>query len=98
MLNGKDKVLLVKPFYMNEKSATVALCKFRLQKNVKTLKGPLILASLTKLVQRFEETGSYEVWKTKSKSHTFGASCSRNGNKRQNPLQGLSVQGKLADA
>ncbi|GFT06849.1 hypothetical protein NPIL_563101 [Nephila pilipes] len=51
MLSGKDKALLVKLFYLNEESATVALRKFRLQKNVRTGKGPLIVADLTKLVQ-----------------------------------------------
>ena len=39
---------------------TVALRKFRLQKNVKTGQGPLTVAGLTKLVQRFEETESFE--------------------------------------
>ncbi|GFU53758.1 hypothetical protein NPIL_652101 [Nephila pilipes] len=60
MPSGKDKVLLMKLFYMNEESSTVAVSKFRLQKNVKTGKGPLTVAGLTKLVQRFEETGSLE--------------------------------------
>ena len=60
MLSGKDKALLVKLFYKNKESATVALRKFRLQKNEKTGLGPLKVASLTKLVQRFEETGSLE--------------------------------------
>ncbi|GFU35434.1 hypothetical protein NPIL_637421 [Nephila pilipes] len=45
---------------MNEESATVALRKFRLQRNVKTEKGPLTMADLIKIVQRFEETGSLE--------------------------------------
>ncbi|GFS68229.1 uncharacterized protein NPIL_249461 [Nephila pilipes] len=45
---------------MNEESATVALRKFKLQKNVKTGKEPLTVADLTKLAQRFEETGSPE--------------------------------------
>ncbi|GFT70794.1 DUF4817 domain-containing protein [Nephila pilipes] len=58
MLWGEDKVLLVKLPYMNEESATVALRKFRLQKNVKTGEGPLTEVSLKKLVQRFLETGS----------------------------------------
>ncbi|GFS97516.1 hypothetical protein NPIL_676891 [Nephila pilipes] len=44
--------------YLNKESATVALCKFRLQKNVKTEKRPLTVEGLTKLVQRFEKTGS----------------------------------------
>ncbi|GFU03623.1 hypothetical protein NPIL_78351 [Nephila pilipes] len=57
MLSGNDKVLLVKLFYINEKSA---LRKFRLQKNVKTEKRPLILAGLINLDQRFEETRSFE--------------------------------------
>ncbi|GFU18321.1 hypothetical protein NPIL_496151 [Nephila pilipes] len=60
MLSGKDKALLVKLFYMNEESATVALRKFRLQKNVQTGKRPLTVADLIKLVQQFEETGSLE--------------------------------------
>ncbi|GFT95746.1 DUF4817 domain-containing protein [Nephila pilipes] len=60
MLSGTYKALLVKLFYMNEESATVALRKFRLQKNVKTEKEPLTMAGLKKLVRRFEETGSLE--------------------------------------
>ncbi|GFU15581.1 DUF4817 domain-containing protein [Trichonephila clavipes] len=59
MLNAPDKALL-KLFYMNEESATVALCKFRVQKNVKSGKGPLTPAGLLKLVKRFEETGKLE--------------------------------------
>ncbi|GFT45533.1 DUF4817 domain-containing protein [Nephila pilipes] len=47
MLSGKDKALSVMLFYMNEESATVALRKFRLQKNMKTGKGPLTVAGLT---------------------------------------------------
>ncbi|GFT88860.1 hypothetical protein TNCV_906731 [Trichonephila clavipes] len=60
MLIEKDKTLLVKLFFMNKESATVALCKFRLQKNVKTGKGLSTEARFIKLVQRFEETGSLE--------------------------------------
>ncbi|GFS73092.1 hypothetical protein NPIL_48091 [Nephila pilipes] len=60
MLSEKEKVLLGKLFYINEESATAALLKFRLQKNVKIGKGPLIVAGLTQLVQLIEETGSLE--------------------------------------
>ncbi|GFU87008.1 hypothetical protein TNCV_4840541 [Trichonephila clavipes] len=60
MLSAPDKVLLVKLFYMNEESATIALRKFRVQKNVKSVKGPLTPAGLLKLVKRFEETGKLE--------------------------------------
>ncbi|GFW24852.1 hypothetical protein TNCV_1961171 [Trichonephila clavipes] len=35
VLSEKDKALLVKLFFMNKESATVALRKFLLQKNVK---------------------------------------------------------------
>ncbi|GFV32150.1 DUF4817 domain-containing protein [Trichonephila clavipes] len=59
MLSAPDKALL-KLFYMNEKSATIALRKFRVQKNVKSGKGPLTPAGLLKLVKRFEETGKLE--------------------------------------
>ncbi|GFW65794.1 DUF4817 domain-containing protein [Trichonephila clavipes] len=45
---------------MNEESATFALSKFRVQKNVKSGKGPLTPAGLLKLVKRFEETGKLE--------------------------------------
>ncbi|GFT42833.1 hypothetical protein NPIL_658361 [Nephila pilipes] len=45
---------------MNEESATVALHKFRLLKNVQTGKGPSTVADLIKVVQRLEETGSLE--------------------------------------
>ncbi|GFY30112.1 DUF4817 domain-containing protein [Trichonephila clavipes] len=60
MLSAPDKALLVKLFYMNEESATIALRKFRVQKNVKSRKGPLTPAGLLKLVKRFEETGKLE--------------------------------------
>ncbi|GFS86043.1 DUF4817 domain-containing protein [Trichonephila clavipes] len=60
MLNAPDKALSVKLFYMNEESATIALRKFRVQKNVKSGKGPLTPAGLLKLVKRFEETGKLE--------------------------------------
>ena len=61
MLSGKDKALLMKLFYKKKESATVALRKFRLQKNVKTRRGPLTVLGFTKLIQEFEETGSSEV-------------------------------------
>ncbi|GFV49145.1 DUF4817 domain-containing protein [Trichonephila clavipes] len=60
MLSAPDKALLVKLFYMTEESATIALRKFRVQKNVKSGKGPLTPAGLLKLVKRFEETGKLE--------------------------------------
>ncbi|GFW48081.1 DUF4817 domain-containing protein [Trichonephila clavipes] len=60
MLSAPDKALLVKLFYMNKESATIALRKFRVQKNVKSGKSPLTPACLLKLVKRFEETGKLE--------------------------------------
>ncbi|GFT35320.1 DUF4817 domain-containing protein [Trichonephila clavipes] len=45
---------------MNEESATIALHKFRVQKNVKSGKGPLTPSGLLKLVKSFEETGKLE--------------------------------------
>ncbi|GFW27268.1 hypothetical protein TNCV_2831681 [Trichonephila clavipes] len=60
MLSVPDKALLVKFFYINEESVTIALRKFRVQKNVKSEKGPLTPAGLLKLVKRFEETGKSE--------------------------------------
>ncbi|GFV81148.1 DUF4817 domain-containing protein [Trichonephila clavipes] len=60
MLSAPDKAKLVMLFYMNEESATIALSKFRVQKNVKSRKGLLTPAGLLKLVKRFEETGKLE--------------------------------------
>ncbi|GFW99020.1 DUF4817 domain-containing protein [Trichonephila clavipes] len=60
MLSAPDKALLVKLFYMNDESVAIALHKFRVQKNVKSGKGPLTPAGLLKLVKRFEETGKLE--------------------------------------
>ncbi|GFW05694.1 hypothetical protein TNCV_5025571 [Trichonephila clavipes] len=60
MLSDKDKVLLVKLFFMNKESATVALRKFRVETKVKTGKEPSTVVCLIKLVQRFEETRSLE--------------------------------------
>ncbi|GFV66619.1 DUF4817 domain-containing protein [Trichonephila clavipes] len=60
MLSAPYKATLVKLFYMNEESATIALRKFRVQKNVKSGKGPLTPAGHLKLVKRFEETGKLE--------------------------------------
>ncbi|GFV25431.1 DUF4817 domain-containing protein [Trichonephila clavipes] len=60
MLSAPDKALFVKLFYMNEESATIALRKFLVQKNVKSGKGPLTPAGLLKFVKRFEETGKLE--------------------------------------
>ncbi|GFS97557.1 hypothetical protein NPIL_65871 [Nephila pilipes] len=45
---------------MNAESETVALRKFRIQKNVQTGKRPFTVVYLMKLVQRFEETGLFE--------------------------------------
>ncbi|GFY14169.1 DUF4817 domain-containing protein [Trichonephila clavipes] len=60
MLSVPDKTLMVKLFYMNEESVTIALRKFRVQKNVKSGKGALTPAGLLKLVKCFEETGKLE--------------------------------------
>ncbi|GFT81199.1 hypothetical protein TNCV_3345661 [Trichonephila clavipes] len=48
MLSAPDKALLVKLFYMNEESATIALRKFRVQKNVKS--GPCIAVEMEAIV------------------------------------------------
>ncbi|GFX54958.1 DUF4817 domain-containing protein [Trichonephila clavipes] len=60
MLSAPDKALLVKLFHMNEESAIIVLRKFRVQKIVKSGKGPLTPAGLLKLVKRFEETVKLE--------------------------------------
>ncbi|GFT10266.1 hypothetical protein NPIL_699101 [Nephila pilipes] len=88
---------------MKEESATVALLKFRLQKNVKTGKRPLTVAGLINLVQRFEETGLLKdrvrSGRPSLRQTRSAFVASRNWKHlRQNPLQGLAVHGQLADA
>ncbi|GFU30717.1 hypothetical protein TNCV_1444391 [Trichonephila clavipes] len=61
MLNAPDKALLVKLLYMNEESATIALRKFRVQKNVKSGKGPLTPAGLLKLVKPLRKLESWRI-------------------------------------
>ncbi|GFV69769.1 hypothetical protein TNCV_1349221 [Trichonephila clavipes] len=65
MLSAPDKALLVKLFYMNEESATIALRKFRVQKNVKSGKGPLTPAGLLKLVKILRKL---ESWKDRARA------------------------------
>ncbi|GFU27023.1 hypothetical protein TNCV_3512471 [Trichonephila clavipes] len=61
MLSAPDKVLLVKLFYMNDESATIALRKLRVQKKCEEWKRPFdTCRSLLKLVKRFAETGKLE--------------------------------------
>ncbi|GFV41118.1 DUF4817 domain-containing protein [Trichonephila clavipes] len=60
MLSVLDRAFLVKLFHMNQESSTIALRKFRVQKNVKSGKGPLTPAGLLKLVKCFEETEKLE--------------------------------------
>ncbi|GFW16800.1 hypothetical protein TNCV_2759291 [Trichonephila clavipes] len=52
--------ILVKLFFMDKESATVAVRKFRLQKNMKTGKESSTTIRLIKLVQLFDQTGLFE--------------------------------------
>ncbi|GFW25784.1 DUF4817 domain-containing protein [Trichonephila clavipes] len=102
MLSAPDKALLVKLFYLNEESATIALRKFRVQKNVKSGKGPLTPAGLLKFVKRFEETGKLEDRARAGrpyfeKKHVHPALLSKWKRLRPKQLQGPTVLVKLPD-
>ena len=56
MLSLQDKALIIKLFYQNDESITVALKKFRTAKGVKEKTGPISLSGILKLVKRIEET------------------------------------------
>ncbi|GBL75554.1 hypothetical protein AVEN_154894-1 [Araneus ventricosus] len=60
MLRLPDQALLIKLFYMNSLSATVALRKFRASKKLKARKGSTPYPGILKLVQRFQETSRLE--------------------------------------
>ncbi|GFT40396.1 DUF4817 domain-containing protein [Nephila pilipes] len=59
-------------------SRTVALRKFQLQKNVKTRKRSLIVAGLTKYLQRFEGTGLLQDRVRSGRPDLRQARCSQN--------------------
>ncbi|GFU74897.1 hypothetical protein TNCV_2488441 [Trichonephila clavipes] len=98
MLSAPDNALLVKLFYMSKESATIALRKFRVQKNVKSGKGPLTPAGLLKLVNVFEETGKLEDRARAGRPcerSTYTLHCCRNGSDCVEQLQGPAVLVKL---
>jgi hypothetical protein len=57
MLSLQDKALLIKLYYTNSESATVALRRFRSMKHIKCGRGPLSPFGLRRVVKCFEETG-----------------------------------------
>ncbi|GFS85690.1 hypothetical protein TNCV_4278671 [Trichonephila clavipes] len=100
MLSAPDKALLVKLFYMNEESATIAAGKFRVQINVKSGKGPLTPAGLLQLVKRFEKLeigGSSTSRTTMLKEARAPALLSKSKRLRPKQLQGPAVLVKLPE-
>ncbi len=57
----KDRALLVKLFYKNDDCVLAALKKFRSLKGMKKGCGPISAKGLKNMIQKFEETGSFEV-------------------------------------
>ncbi|GFX93992.1 DUF4817 domain-containing protein [Trichonephila clavipes] len=57
----KDHALLVKFFHKNNDCAPIALQKFRTLKIMKNGVGSLAAQGLEKMIQKFEETGSFHV-------------------------------------
>ncbi|GBM83732.1 hypothetical protein AVEN_261318-1 [Araneus ventricosus] len=60
VLSLPDRALMVKHFYRNDESKTIALEKFRMEKGLKAQKHPISLNGILNLERRFEETESLE--------------------------------------
>ncbi|PRD30615.1 UNVERIFIED_CONTAM: hypothetical protein NCL1_25885 [Trichonephila clavipes] len=56
-----DRALLVKLFYKNNNCAPIALEKFPTLKGMKKSTGPMIAFGLEKVIQKFENTGSFHL-------------------------------------
>lgn len=57
MLTLPEKALLVKVYYQNGESATAGLRSYRHRKGIRTGKGPMTIASVKRMVLKFEATG-----------------------------------------
>ncbi|GBO15596.1 hypothetical protein AVEN_176588-1 [Araneus ventricosus] len=57
----KDRALLVKLFYKNGDCAAIALKKFRTLKGLRSGPGPMTAFGLEKIIDNFEESGSFDV-------------------------------------
>ncbi|GBN71875.1 hypothetical protein AVEN_243078-1 [Araneus ventricosus] len=60
-LSLKDRALLVKIFYENGDSATIALKKFRTLKGLRNDSGPMTAFSMKKMTDKFEESDFSDV-------------------------------------
>ncbi|GBN55605.1 hypothetical protein AVEN_170805-1, partial [Araneus ventricosus] len=60
-LSLKDRARLVKLFYNNDDCAAIALKKFRTIKGLRRGSGPLTAFGLKKKIDKFEESGSFDV-------------------------------------
>ncbi|GBO11498.1 hypothetical protein AVEN_17466-1 [Araneus ventricosus] len=60
-LSFKDRALLVKLFYKNGDCAAIALKKFRTLKVLRSGSGPMTSFDLKKMIDKFEESGSFDV-------------------------------------
>ncbi|GBM86589.1 hypothetical protein AVEN_165890-1 [Araneus ventricosus] len=60
-LSLKDRALLVKFFYKNNDCAAIALKKFRTLKGLRSGSGSMTAFGLKKMIDKFEESGSFDV-------------------------------------
>ncbi|GBM38564.1 hypothetical protein AVEN_71673-1 [Araneus ventricosus] len=60
-LSFKDRALLVKLFYKNGDCAAITLKKFRALKSLRRGPGPMIAFGLKKMIDKFEESGSFDL-------------------------------------
>ncbi|GBN93661.1 hypothetical protein AVEN_24971-1 [Araneus ventricosus] len=59
-LSLKDRALLVNLFYKSGDCAAIALKKFRTLKCLKSGSGPMTAFGLKEMIDKFEESGSFE--------------------------------------
>jgi hypothetical protein len=60
-LSLPDRALILKLFYVNSSNAAAALREFRHVKGMRKGKGPMTPSSLRRMVNKFEETGSFTI-------------------------------------
>ncbi|GBM06913.1 hypothetical protein AVEN_147851-1 [Araneus ventricosus] len=60
-LSLKDRALPVKLFYKNGDCAAISLKKFRTLKGLRSGSGPMTAFGLKKMIDKFEESGSFDV-------------------------------------
>ncbi|GBM28517.1 hypothetical protein AVEN_70119-1 [Araneus ventricosus] len=94
-LSLKDQALLVKLFWKNGECPAIALKKFRTLKGVRRGSGPLTAFGLKKMIDKFEEAGSFDVKCSRGRKSIAWRMWLQQCRKRQAVLQERAVHGEF---